>query len=51
MNNIKIKFKILIVVVILGAVVFAGATFSSVSMKSIATGFSDLIEHSNAAML
>ena len=50
MDNLKIKTKILIILAVLGLVVIGAAAFSAISMKSIDTAYSNLIDHEEKAV-
>jgi len=49
MDNLKIRLKIMIVVLMLGIVSISGITYSGISMKSIDTSYSDLISSDGRA--
>jgi len=49
MNNVKIKFKILMIVAVLGLVAIGTSIYASILMKSIDAAYSDLIDHEEKA--
>ncbi|GAB3445928.1 methyl-accepting chemotaxis protein [Insolitispirillum peregrinum] len=51
MNNLKIKFKIILVVMLMGLVTIGGVIYASVSMRSIDDSYSMMFDHEAQSMV